>query len=117
MSTPKVWMKAGYPAIAAFCARHGMKVANEAQGGRGEWSVRMQSPRFVLSVGEDILPRSVTFGIKASRGLKRSARLDKLLQELGLWEPRDSRLDERALADVLEANLEAVLQHLENGPG
>lgn len=117
MTTPKDWMKAGFPGFAELCDRQGMKVVSEGKGPRGEWEVGMQSTRFSLSIGEELGVRSYfpTVWIKALLGQKRGGFLDKVLQDLGLWDHKVSRLNERELAKVLETHLDVVLEHLENG--
>lgn len=111
-------MKAGYPGFAELCDRQRMKVVSEDQGPRGEWDVRMQSTRFSLSIGEELGVRSYfpTIWIKALRGQKHGGSLDKVLQDLGLWEHKVSHSNERELAKVLEAHLDVVLEYLENDP-
>jgi hypothetical protein len=118
MTTLKDWMKAGFPGFAELCDGQRMKVADEGQGPRGEWYVKIQSTRFSLSIGEELGVGSYypSISIKASHGQKRGGHLDKVLRDLGLWEGEVSRLNERELAKVLEAHLDAVLEYLENGP-
>jgi hypothetical protein len=118
MMTPKAWMEAGYPGFAELCDGQRMKVVDEGRGPRGEWYVTMQSTRFSLSIGEELGVSSYypTISIKASHGQKRWGYLDKVLRDLGLWEDKASRLNERELARVLEAHLDVVLEYLEEGP-
>jgi hypothetical protein len=117
MTTPKDWMKAGFPGFAELCDRQRMEVVSEGAGPRGEWVVGMRSTRFELWIGKDLGVHSYypIISIRALRQ-KRGRHLDKVLQYLGLWDQQGLPLNERELAKVLEAHLDAVLEYLENGP-
>lgn len=107
-------MRHCFPGFAALCDRHGMVADSEGEGPRGEWSVLMRCSGFRLSIGMEILYPRILIWLR--RDGKRRGFVGKILRELGLWEGKITLQNERDVADVLEANLERVLAHLEKEP-